>query len=171
MSFEKLKYKQLFLVRHGAYENHKLSQKGVEQVKQASELILPLLNQETYITPFSSTERRAVDSLWVLQENLIHNEGYSFSDAIVNTHPVLAFGGNLGDYEEFMRFANKMKRGKIFLGTTHSGSIEPLSNIMMQEYLQKELPDYKFQYADGFFIDFESKDAKILSLEKGVIDL
>lgn len=172
---EQLNYEQLFLVRHGHYKtdlSKRLTEKGVAQIERTAKLISPLLNSNTYITPFASTQRRAIESLFVLQDNLIIEQGER-----KGTQALLSFvftdlsvcGEDVEDFERFIGFTNEYKRSKICLAATHMEMIERFPRWYLGENFGTNFPDYESEYADSVFIDLQTGDYKIISSEKGII--
>jgi len=168
----KLDYNQLFLIRHGHHENGRLTEKGAEQIKKTSEIISPLLNPDDLVTPISSIEIRAVESLLVLQDNLKFTQGifrgkpamleWIFTDLSV-------CGKQIKHFEEFVEFANRLERFYTCLAATHKETIEDFPRWYLKENFGTNFPNYESNYADGVFMDLQSGDYKIISSEKGII--
>lgn len=171
-----LNYSQLFLVRYGYCKTDTLSKEGREQMERTAEIISSLLVPETIATPFSAVERRAIDSLFVLEDALasikkLHRKR-SASLGWAITGYCLA-GASEDDFKQFIRLANKnrSKGEEICLAVAHKKMVERFPSWYLQENFERDFPYYNFEYGDGVLIEIKTGDYKIISPKLGVVNL
>ncbi|MCW8965497.1 MAG: histidine phosphatase family protein [Candidatus Pacearchaeota archaeon] len=167
---EKLNYQQVIIVRHGEHRKERLTEKGKKQLTHTAQLISPLLIESTII-PFSSYYRRTNESLFVLQDQLIDKEGNYISNEWNISDKALWGNVSEEEYDNFIKKANERKRGKIMLAVGHSPALAQFPYIIASDYCDKELPDYEYGLGEGIFFNKETREAKIISLEKGIIEI
>ncbi|MEK6875250.1 MAG: phosphoglycerate mutase family protein [Nanoarchaeota archaeon] len=160
---EKLNYEGLFLIRHGEAKDRRLSERGKTQVKELIGLVNP--NIVAKITPFSSTERRAIETALVLMDGLKYlRDGREWPACLESlwTHSSL-YGEGITALENFINFANKNKSTKNCLAVTHLEFMHYFPKWFLREFFQKDFSG-KFDYTEGIYIDLKTGEYKNFNL-------
>lgn len=174
-----LDYEQLFMMRHGEddFPNNRLSSKGRQQVKRTAEQVLPLLNQDYYGVPLSSPQGRTVDSLLVLGDSLIYcgnDESRKDKSLFIDRWAITDFcleGNCKEDPKKFIEFANEHSRNEICFAVAHKDMMSKFFTWYLKKNFNTQFSSYDFNLADGVLINIKLGNYKIISSERGIIDL